>query len=195
MDFVKETFGIEDINIIQYSHEKKIPILKIALTTQDDTLKIIYEQCVIKHNENIMNNIYFDSGFDVYFPENIQIPTESKKSCLVNLKVKCEMFQVELGIDSHEKVPLPFYLYPRSSISKTPLILANHVGIIDSGYRGNLMVALRNLDSNNYYECLEYTRLFQICKSDLMPFLVCLVNENKLSNTKRNDGGFGSTGI
>ena len=34
-----------------------------------------------------------------------------------------------------------YYLYPRSSISKTPLILANSVGIIDSGYRGNIKAA------------------------------------------------------
>ena len=34
-----------------------------------------------------------------------------------------------------------YYLYPRSSISKTPLIQTNSVGIIDKDYRGNVMVS------------------------------------------------------
>lgn len=45
--------------------------------------------------------------------------------------------------------PTGFYLYPRSSISKTPFRLANSVGIIDSGYRGNLIAML---DNNEYTE-------------------------------------------
>ena len=36
-------------------------------------------------------------------------------------------------------------MYPRSSIYKTPLRLANNTGIIDSGYRGNLMGAFDNI--------------------------------------------------
>ena len=44
--------------------------------------------------------------------------------------------------------PTGYYSYPRSSISKTPLLLANNVGIIDSGYRGNIKVAFDNYSQN-----------------------------------------------
>ena len=88
---------------------------------------------------------------------------------------------------------LPFQIYPRSSISKTPLLLANHVGIIDSGYRGNLITAFRCLE--NSYLAEKNTRLVQICLPSLGPFHVKIVNEDDLSNTSRGAGGFGSTGV
>ena len=46
-----------------------------------------------------------------------------------------------------------YYMYPRSSLSKTKLRLANSVGIIDSGYRGNLigMFDLINMKVNETY--------------------------------------------
>ena len=74
--------------------------------------------------------------------------------------------------------------------------MANSVGIIDSGYRGNIMAKVRNIPFNSSddlnYKIEEGTRLFQICAPDLSPFKVRLVNE--LSTTSRGEGGFGSTG-
>ena len=43
---------------------------------------------------------------------------------------------------------LAYQIYPRSSLSKYPIMLANHVGIIDSGYRGNLIVAFRSFQDD-----------------------------------------------
>ena len=82
-------------------------------------------------------------------------------------------------------------------MSKTPLMLANHTGIIDAGYRGNLMVALRSLyfDNDNCYTIKSGTRLFQICDPKLRPIYVQMVDESELSNTERGVGGFGSTGV
>ena len=68
--------------------------------------------------------------------------------------------------------------------------MANSLGIIDAGYRGNIIGALRNLDDKEYV-IPKYTRLFQICTGDLKPFTVNLVSE--LGDTSRGDGGFGST--
>jgi dUTP pyrophosphatase len=88
-----------------------------------------------------------------------------------------------------------YYLYPRSSLSKTPLRLANSVGIIDAGYRGNLIVALdhinRDYKNEETYTIENGTRLVQICSPSLESFDFKLVNE--LSETKRGAGGFGST--
>ena len=104
--------------------------------------------------------------------------------------------------------PCGFYLYPRSSISKTRMRLANSVGIIDAGYRGDLIAAVDTIGLfgstdiwHVWKETLspikKYDRYFQVCAPDLSPFLVHIVDaENELSPpTARGQGGFGSTGV
>jgi hypothetical protein len=92
--------------------------------------------------------------------------------------------------------PVGYYLYPRSSTgTKTPLRLANSVGIIDSGYRGHIIAVFDNWKEENY--CIEpYQRMVQLCPPNLTyPVLVQLVeSEEELGLTRRGAGGFGSTG-
>ena len=76
-------------------------------------------------------------------------------------------------------------------------MLANHTGIIDSGYRGNLIGAFRwlNDDVNALsYNVVQHTRLLQACHPTLCPIYVVLVEDNQLSSSERGAGGFGSTG-
>lgn len=131
------------------------------------------------------NNYDDDSGFDLYTPNDIVIPPFKtlNKGFMINLEIKCEM------LDNDNNVG--YYLYPRSSISKTPLRLSNSVGIIDAGYRGDIIACVDNHSEQNY-TIKKGTRLFQICAGDLSIFHTELVDE--LSNTDRNTGGFGSTG-
>ena len=84
-------------------------------------------------------------------------------------------------------------MFPRSSISKTPLMLANHTGIIDAGYRGSLIGAFRNVSGEDF-QVEKHTRLLQVCHPSLCPIIVELVDESELSTTARGEGGFGSTG-
>ena len=104
--------------------------------------------------------------------------------------------------------PCGFYLYPRSSISKTRMRLANSVGIIDAGYRGDLIAAVDTIGlfgSNDIWHIWKetlspikkYDRYFQVCAPDLSPFLVHIVEtEAELgAPTTRGTGGFGSTGV
>tara|TARA_A100001015_G_C14952734_1_gene697424 strand:+ start:16 stop:468 length:453 start_codon:yes stop_codon:yes gene_type:complete len=124
-----------------------------------------------------------DSGLDVFFPESINInPHETK---LINLGICCEGF-----LDKNKEQSISYYLYPRSSISKTPLRMANSVGIIDAGYRGSIMVALDNI-SDNPYQIKRGQRLFQLCSPTLQPISFELTDS--LSETSRGVGGFGST--
>jgi dUTP pyrophosphatase len=101
-----------------------------------------------------------------------------------------------------------FYLYPRSSISKTRMRLANSVGIIDAGYRGDLIAAVDTIGLfgstdiwHIWKETLspikKYDRYFQVCAPDLSPFLVQIVEteEDLGPKTTRGTGGFGSTGV
>jgi len=124
-----------------------------------------------------------DSGLDLFCPDTITInPGETVK---INLQINCEAFNNE-NLNNAS-----YYLYPRSSIIKTPLRLANSVGIIDAGYRGDIIACVDNIKSESY-TINKGDRLFQICAGNLEPIEFQLVNE--LSNTQRGSGGFGSTG-
>ena len=80
---------------------------------------------------------------------------------------------------------------PRSSISKTPIRLCNSIGLIDAGYRGEIMAAVDNIKQEDY-TINSGQRLFQIVAMDGSPLSFELVDE--LSSTSRGAGGFGSTG-
>ena len=69
--------------------------------------------------------------------------------------------------------------------------MANSVGIIDHGYRGNIMAKVLNT-SNEPYQVKKGERLFQLCMPTLVPFGVRFVDQ--LDVTERGEGGFGSTG-
>ena len=88
--------------------------------------------------------------------------------------------------------PSAYYLYPRSSISKTPLRLANSVGIIDSGYRGNLMASFYNTKDEDVI-IKKGDRIVQICMPNLESNY-CLEIKERLDSTERGEGGLGSTG-
>lgn len=88
---------------------------------------------------------------------------------------------------------LSYMLVPRSSIVKTPYRMSNSIGIIDSGYRGNIMAFVDVLGDGPIVEPKVGERLFQIVRPTLEKFDYEIVNE--LSQTERGTGGFGSTGV
>ena len=125
-----------------------------------------------------------DSVIDLFTPETITVqPGETVK---INLQIKCEALH-----DTDENRNVSYYLYPRSSIVKTPLRMSNSVGIIDAGYRGEIIACVDNI-KNEPYTITQGDRLFQICAGNLEPIEFKVVEE--LSNTQRGTGGFGSTG-
>lgn len=147
----------------------------------------------IKFTENTPQNVkdyYYnfkyhhqgDSGIDLYNPSEITIP--SFEVGTINFQIQCEMRDKEDNLVS-------YYLYPRSSISKTTLMMANSVGIIDAGYRGNIMAKVRNMVPDIISRVNVGDLLFQICAPDLKPIKIEIV-EN-LTSTSRGEGGFGST--
>tara|TARA_Y100001938_G_C8020028_1_gene394800 strand:+ start:149 stop:574 length:426 start_codon:yes stop_codon:yes gene_type:complete len=82
-------------------------------------------------------------------------------------------------------------LFPRSSISKTAHSLRNAVGVIDSGYRGEIMLKYDiNVQNSPVYEVGD--RIAQII---IMPYPQVEFDEVfELSKTQRGKGGFGSSG-
>ena len=119
-----------------------------------------------------------DAGLDLFVVEK-QIIKRGKTE-LIKLGISCETMEKR-----------PYLLMPRSSISKTPLRLCNSVGLIDAGYRGEIMAAVDNIKQEDY-TIYSGQRLFQIVAMDGSPLSFELVDE--LSSTSRGVGGFGSTG-
>jgi dUTP pyrophosphatase len=159
----------------------------LFIHTSNDELKKRYMISVEEHNRQVIST-HPNSGFDLFSPERIVTNMNTIK---LDTQITCSM------IDDN-KQNCGFYLYPRSSISKTNLRLANSVGIIDSGYRGNLLAILDNILKNDNVSTTieEQSRLIQICGGDLQPFIVVLVDDVKLlGETARGTGGFGSTGV
>jgi dUTP pyrophosphatase len=138
---------------------------------------------VKEHYESFVSHHDGDSGVDLYNFKDI--PVDFLAIGTVDFEIKCEM------IDSTTNELTSYYLVPRSSISKTSFQLANSVGIIDAGYRGNLMAKVRCFNTNG--EVMRQGSHFQIVAPDLKPIKVYVVNS--LSKSSRGDGGFGSTNV
>jgi len=119
-----------------------------------------------------------DAGLDLILPFDIFVPRG--RQATLDFGIRC--MRTDKG---------GYYLYPRSSISKTPFRMANSVGIIDAGYRGNIMAKIDNTGPTDM-TIKAGERLFQICMPDLRPFKV--VMGGVLYDTERGSGGFGSTG-
>ena len=83
-------------------------------------------------------------------------------------------------------------LFPRSSNAKTNLYLTNHVGVIDSGYRGELMFKYRTI---NHFVMNVYDVGDRVGQLMIIPYPQIEFQEvEELSSTERGVGGYGSTG-
>jgi len=166
-------------------------------------IKLVDTDALELYQKNIGNlDSNTDSGFDLFTNNDTSLDLHQTK--LVDTGIQCKMVKIEYYGRELIETPSGFYMYPRSSIYKTPLILHNSVGIIDSGYRGNIKLPMcyfkpvnssqgvSNLNTQQY-TIKKHTRLVKICAPDLSPFKVELVSE--LDTTERGEGGFGSTGI
>ena len=196
---------------------EKVMVLKIYLDFNDDNLKNMYYAAADSHNNKLLNNPHhIDAGFDLFAPRNEGQEEEiygdqlrffgpgwTDKSPVnkLDLKVCCS---AKMFNDNGKNFNTGYYMYPRSSLSKTQLRLANSTGIIDAGYRGHLMgmFDVVNIQKNRpgYLEAdyfgNKYDRYLQICAPGLVPIIVQIVNsmEELGEETSRGAGGFGSTG-
>jgi len=86
-------------------------------------------------------------------------------------------------------------IFPRSSISKTNLTLSNSVGVIDSGYRGEIKFRFRFPEGMPFPMVRRYSEGDRIGQLIIMPYPQIEMEEvSELSDTDRGDGGFGSSG-
>ena len=119
-----------------------------------------------------------DAGLDLFIINQLTI--QPGETVLIKSNIACE------NTDGK-----PYLLMPRSSISKTPLRQCNSVGLIDAGYRGEIMAAVDNIKKTSF-TINPGQRFFQLVSMDGGPISFEIVPE--LSETARGQGGFGSTG-
>lgn len=123
----------------------------------------------------------FSAGADLYACTNEKIeilPGESKL--------------IKTGLSMEIPVGYAGLIYARSGLaSKKGLAPSNKVGVVDSDYRGEVMVSLHN-HSTQTQEILPKERIAQLV---IAPFLKAdFLISDELSDTQRGEGGFGSTG-
>jgi len=103
-------------------------------------------------------------------------------------------FDVSYGTDLAMEIPKGFVglVFPRSSIRKYELVLSNSVGVIDSGYRGEIQATFKK---ENGLDSLAYKVGDRIAQIMIIPHPPIEFDEvAELSDTERGEGGFGSTG-
>lgn len=88
-------------------------------------------------------------------------------------------------------------IFPRSSNRKTTAYMTNHVGVIDSGYRGEIFITYKNRDDDRQkMNTVPYVIGSKVAQLIIMPYpQINLVEVDELSETERGTGGHGSTGV
>lgn len=161
----------------------------------------------------MFNSLYeiFDGAIEQYHNYNFELPILLDKDAVppsyahdtdvgadlyaietITIKANTQSNMINTGV--HIALPEGWaaYIVPRSSIgAKTPLRLSNSVGVIDSGYRGPLCVLYDNI-SDSDYTINSGDRIAQLIVMPRYRFKSVIVD--KLDETARNDGGFGSSG-
>ena len=121
-----------------------------------------------------------DSGLDLFVAEDQTVRAFSTAFLKLGFKAAA----------SASNSNVSWLIFPRSSISKTPLRLANSIGLIDAGYRGEILAAVDNIRGEDF-TVKAGDRLVQAVAFNGGPISVEIVDS--LDTTSRGDGGFGST--
>ena len=104
--------------------------------------------------------------------------------------------QITFGMGVALEIPDGFVglIFPRSSVRKTRLMLSNCVGVVDSGYRGELQATFNKVNQNSQSEN-DYKVGDRIAQIMIIPHPPIEFTEvDELSDSERGMGGFGSTG-
>ena len=137
-----------------------------------------------KLNENAIIPTYgteFSAGADLYALCENDVTINPQETILIHTGISVEVPEGYAGL-----------IYARSGLaSKKGLAPANKVGVVDSDYRGEVMVALHNHGS----VAQTISNGERIAQFVITPFLKAeFVLSDELTDTERGAGGFGSTG-
>jgi len=132
-------------------------------------------------------------------PEAV-IPSYSKvgdagMDLTITREIENTSFSVSYGFGIAMEIPQGYVglVFPRSSVRNQDLMLSNCVGVIDSGYRGELQATFKK---TNGLDSIKYKVGDRGAQIIILPYPTIYMTEvPELSNTERGEGGFGSTGV
>jgi dUTP pyrophosphatase len=159
---------------------------------EEDTLESAKEQIKVKvsfmntsSNEDPKHKYIDDSGMDLR--ANLEEPISIKPS---------EIKLIPTGLHFELPESMEIQVRPRSGLAaKNGITVLNTPGTVDRGYSGEIKVILINLGKDSFLVS-HGDRIAQAVISPVISGRWCiLTKKDKLANTKRSDGGFGSTGI
>lgn len=120
-----------------------------------------------------------DAGLDLRSTENTLIPIGQSK--LIGTGLRCEIPDGCVGL-----------VFPRSGLGSKGITIRNAVGVVDSGYRGEVMCALWNTTESAFH----VHRGDRICQMVVVPYMACELDVvDELSGSERGSDGHGSTGV
>lgn len=153
--------------------------------------------------ENILRPHYEgDAGYDLIASSDPVIVGEKQLDYYYS---SIDYIEYDTGLIIEPEPNYHSLIFPRSSVSKTNLVLANSVGLIDNGYRGTLKLRFKYIAQPSDYIIghggllIEVSNIYK--KGDKIGQLVFAntISPNmeiseKFSETNRSEGGFGSSG-
>lgn len=120
-----------------------------------------------------------DAGLDLRAVEDYTVPAGG--SVMVRVGLRAEIPAGCVGLE-----------FPRSGLGSRGLTMRNAVGVIDSGYRGEVLCPLWNTTA----EPFEVKKGDRVCQLVVMPYCPCTIEEvSELTDSERGEDGHGSTGV
>jgi dUTP pyrophosphatase len=147
-----------------------------------------------RSNDNAGVDLYSVEDYKVSPDFDIRHNNPPKAVHLLDLGTRARLVKISPTDDYHEvEEEVHYYMYPRSSMYKSGIMLTNSVGVIDRSYRGVIKAPVTNLNEYTYPNVTKGTRVTQLCSADLGHIREIKIVDT-LPETSRGSGGFGSTG-
>ena len=151
-------------------------------------VKEVIEQQVLKVR---FKKLHEDAVLPTYAKSGDMCMDLTAIDCQYNAEMDCFVYKTGLAMETPEGYAT--LLFPRSSNRKTDAYLTNGVGVIDSGYRGELMACFKNRDRSITKQPYQVGE--RICQITIIPYPIIKTEwADELSETERGEGGYGSTG-
>ena len=120
-----------------------------------------------------------DAGLDLRAVEDVTVP--AAWTAMVRTGLHVEVPDGCVGL-----------VFPRSGLGSKGITLKNAVGVVDSGYRGEVLAAVWNTTLEDF----NIHKGDRICQMVVMPYMPCEVEvSDVLSDSERGTDGYGSTGV
>jgi dUTP pyrophosphatase len=191
---------------------EQLTLLNNSLTDDTEEIDPEFENTLNQVLQSLTNDVegktlpivvppYFDLDLKVKkLDPNAVIPsyandTDAGLDLTITSQRSSTHFQAEYGFGIAVEIPRGYVglIFPRSSVRNYELILSNCVGVIDSGYRGEIKTTF---NKTNGLDSFKYKVGDKAAQLIILPYpKVRVVESTELSDTERGVNGFGSTGV